>query len=38
MINIKVKTNGDLYRVILKTNVPWMGDYYGEALIVSHSK
>jgi hypothetical protein len=29
MINVKVKTNGDMYRVTLKADVPWFGDYLG---------
>ena len=27
MINLKVKTNGDVFRVILNLEIPWVGDY-----------
>lgn len=29
IINIKAKTNGDMYRVTLKADVPWCGIYFG---------
>lgn len=38
MINLKVKTNGDLYRLVIKAEVPWIGQCNGEALIVSEDK
>lgn len=29
ILNVKIKTNGDIYRVVLKLLIPWIGDYKG---------
>ena len=38
MINLKIRTNADAYRVLLKMNVPWVGQHNVEGLIVSQFK